>query len=61
MQGQLIGPAAAPAAGFSDEFSTYYPYLPKLCIPHSASIVEIALTALMNLDHVKGRRKTRKR
>jgi hypothetical protein len=55
MQGQLIGPAAAPAAGFSD------PYLPKLFIPHGASVFEIALTALMNLDHVKGRRKTRKR
>jgi hypothetical protein len=57
----LIGPAAAPAAGFSDEFSTYHPYLPKLFVPHGASVFEIALTALMNLDHVKGRRKTRKR
>lgn len=41
MESQLIGPAAALATGFSDQFSAYNPYLTKLLVPHGASVFMI--------------------
>lgn len=60
MESQLIGPAAALATGFSDQFSAYNPYLTKLLVPHGASVFMIVVAALLNLDHVEARGKTRK-
>jgi hypothetical protein len=60
MQSQLIGAAAAPATGFTHQFPSNSPYLPKLFVPHRASVLEMCCATITRVDHVEARGKTRK-